>query len=550
MKLVKRLLLITCICFSLIQPIKVNAAGGSVSASTTSAEVGDSVTIYVSFSGAAWNITVSGTGISGGSYASQTSDLSEATTNDSFTLDTSAEGTYTITISGDVTDAEGNTKDVYDSVTVVVSKPASDNTGGSSNSGNSDSNSNTGSGSNTGSSSNSGNSSNTGSSTTTETETKSSDARLYSLSVDKGTLSPAFSSSTTTYTVELTSKDTEITITASAWDDEAEVSGAGLKPIQLGSNSFSIDVTAEDGTKKTYTVNVNVSEVPVTYLEFNGGQYGIMKEVPNGDIPKGFTESEATINDETVPVFVNEASTLTLVYAVNEEESKGFYLYTEEDGILGLYRPLFVNGKEVFIVSIPEELQTRESMAFATMSINGEELQAWTFEDEELVGYSLIYVMNDDGSLSYYLYDQTNDTLTIYPDSSPVTFDEFVKAGLIEEEPTNYGLYGGIAVGVLALVLVIFLVAKKKKKKEEKIEEPEIEEEINPIEETKVFTFDKEEMKLQEVHPIETDLEKIKEIDEEEIETKETPIIPVGEEDEDDDWLSDDFYKTILGDDE
>ena len=141
---------------------------------------------------------------------------------------------------------------------------------------------------------------------------------------------------------------------------------------------------------------------------------GIMKEYKAVEVPKGFEPKPGTINGEDVTIFVNEKETLQLVYAVNEEEQKDFYLYTAAEGILGLYRPLYVDGREVYIVSIPENMQNRAAMAFATLSIDGEELQVWTFNDEELVGYSLMYIMGDDGKLAYYIYKAHDNTYEKY----------------------------------------------------------------------------------------------------------------------------------------
>ena len=97
----------------------------AVSTSITSSangevEVGTPVTVNVSFTAAAWNLTVSGDKITGASYASQTQDLSEVTSNKSFTVDTSTAGSYTIKLSGDVTGANGVTEDVEKSVTIKV----------------------------------------------------------------------------------------------------------------------------------------------------------------------------------------------------------------------------------------------------------------------------------------------------------------------------------------------------------------------------------------------------------------------------------------------
>jgi hypothetical protein len=86
--------------------------------------------------------------------------------------------------------------------------------------------------------------------------TQSSDATLYSLSVSPGSLSPSFSSSTTSYSVSVANSISSITISASPNDSRASVSGTGNKSLNVGSNSFPIIVTAENGSQKTYTVNV------------------------------------------------------------------------------------------------------------------------------------------------------------------------------------------------------------------------------------------------------------------------------------------------------
>lgn len=48
-----------------------------------------------------------------------------------------------------------------------------------------------------------------------------------------------------------------ITIAATNNHNAATVSGAGVKSLSVGLNTFEVVVTAEDGTQKTYTVAVN-----------------------------------------------------------------------------------------------------------------------------------------------------------------------------------------------------------------------------------------------------------------------------------------------------
>ena len=104
----------------IIGTINVKAASYEIKANKTTAEVGDEVIITVKFVAAAWNVKVNGNGITGASYASQTSDLTEQETVKTFKLDTSKAGTYTITVSGDITDANGSTQDLNKSCTVTV----------------------------------------------------------------------------------------------------------------------------------------------------------------------------------------------------------------------------------------------------------------------------------------------------------------------------------------------------------------------------------------------------------------------------------------------
>ena len=88
------------------------------------------------------------------------------------------------------------------------------------------------------------------------------DATLATLIISEGELTPEFNSETENYTVDVAYSIEEITITATATDENATVSGdTGTFPLETGDNEFTITVTAEDGTtSKTYTVTVNRAE--------------------------------------------------------------------------------------------------------------------------------------------------------------------------------------------------------------------------------------------------------------------------------------------------
>ena len=88
------------------------------------------------------------------------------------------------------------------------------------------------------------------------TREKCTDNTLKLLTVSGGTLTPPFSPSDTVYNVTVPYETDSITITAEKNHDTATVTGAGVKSLAVGSNSFEITVTAQNGAQKKYTLNV------------------------------------------------------------------------------------------------------------------------------------------------------------------------------------------------------------------------------------------------------------------------------------------------------
>lgn len=117
---------------------KVNAASANISANKTTATVGDSVTITVKFTAAAWDLTVSGTGVSSAHYTDTTDDAKNKTTTKTLTLDTSSAGTKTINLTGTVSDGDTDvTSKINTSVKVTVNEKTNSETNQSGNTGSS-----------------------------------------------------------------------------------------------------------------------------------------------------------------------------------------------------------------------------------------------------------------------------------------------------------------------------------------------------------------------------------------------------------------------------
>jgi hypothetical protein len=91
------------------------------------------------------------------------------------------------------------------------------------------------------------------------------DVTLSNLTVSEGTLTPVFSSTQLTYTVEVGNTVNSIIITATAADPTAVVTGAGLKTLQAGANAFTIIVSVDGGARTLeYTVTVNRESNPLS----------------------------------------------------------------------------------------------------------------------------------------------------------------------------------------------------------------------------------------------------------------------------------------------
>lgn len=322
MKVKKIIIMIIAIFIVLLTITTVQAASTNITATSYEVNQGQKVTVNISFTAAAWNLTVSGNKIAGDSYASQTSDLSEATTTKNFTMDTSTPGTYTVTLSGDITDATGTVTQINKSITITVKEnvptpepkpeptptpaPTPDPTPtpepeqekepsfkstnqtvyatGDINLRSSWSTSSSATRVSkdtemtlTGTSSEKINgyiwyrvsyngqtkyvASSLVTTTKPEDEDEKTNANLKSLEVEGFSISPSFSASTLEYTMQVEMDTEKLKVNAQAESEKATVKIEGNETIVEGENVVKVIVTAEDGTTtKTYTIKVTKQE--------------------------------------------------------------------------------------------------------------------------------------------------------------------------------------------------------------------------------------------------------------------------------------------------
>lgn len=119
---------------------------------------------------------------------------------------------------------------------------------------NTSSNSSSNSTSKNSSSSKSNNTSNTtNSSSTSNSSAKSSDATLSDLGIKPNDFK-GFKTGTTNYSTTVPENVSEVEVYAKTTSSKASVTGTGKKKLNKGKNTVEVIVTAENGTKKTYTI--------------------------------------------------------------------------------------------------------------------------------------------------------------------------------------------------------------------------------------------------------------------------------------------------------
>ena len=86
--------------------------------------------------------------------------------------------------------------------------------------------------------------------------TKSNNANLSGLSVNGYNITPTFNPNTTSYKLTVPNNVKDLSVNATAQDSKANISISGVSSLSVGKNNVIVEVKAEDGTKKTYNIEV------------------------------------------------------------------------------------------------------------------------------------------------------------------------------------------------------------------------------------------------------------------------------------------------------
>jgi|GEM_PF-1210982 len=164
--------------------------------------------------------------------------------------------------------------------------------------------------------------------TITVTRQAAVDATLASLGISNGSLSPAFDSGTTNYTVGVDNSVATFALTPAVNDANATVtvnglpisSGSTSNPINLivGNNTVTVVVTAQDGTtKKTYTITVTRAKAAnaITFNALAAATYGDAPITLNATSNNTDPGASITYTSDNLSVATVSGSTVMIVGA-------------------------------------------------------------------------------------------------------------------------------------------------------------------------------------------------------------------------------------------
>lgn len=302
---------------------------------------------------------------------------------------------------------------------------------------------------------------------------------LSSLGVTGYTLSPKFSSSVTSYTVNLPANTESITITGKKADSSASVEGLGTKTVVDGSNTIKIKVTAENGSTKTYTINAVVEELNPINVTVNDIEYTVIRKAKLLESPNSsFIESTTIINEEEVPSLFNEKANMTLVGLKDSEGNIELFIYNQLDNTYTKYNQhtfsnltLYIENKDI------ENYITKDEIIIDEKTING-----YTIKKDS--SYYYFYAINlETGIESIYRYEKDENTVQKYIEEKEeeivITNPTPTNEDVVNEELYKYIILGLLGFIFLTYIIILFnLIFGKSNKKAKKEDKKETEEEI------------------------------------------------------------------------
>lgn len=330
--------------------------------------------------------------------------------------------------------------------------------------------------------SNTGNDNNSNKDNENKEEKKSSNASLGSLVISAGTLSPEFSAATKDYTATVDYSCSSLAVTANPADSKASVTSVtGNDSLEVGENTVSVVVTAEDGSTSTYNIVVTrrAEDDPENAdkqdnwkkFDINGTEWTMVNDIPEDVVPEGFEHSKTVIDGLEYNTLHGTFGDITLVY-LQSESGNGLFVYDAAQN--AAYEFVRINSESHFIVVLlPKVDDMPEGYNEVSLSIEGKGV-ATAYQtkaektDDQTKDFYLVYAINDNGESGWYTYDSVDGTYMRTELSTPTVAQEendTTKSELVPGIANKYLVLAAILVLVIIILLLLLIVSAVKNRK-------------------------------------------------------------------------------------
>lgn len=292
---------------------------------------------------------------------------------------------------------------------------------------------------------------------------------LASLGVEGFTLTPEFNANTLEYSVIVPEDTKEVNLTGTVQDKKASITGVGVQQVNQGNNKFLVTVKAENGSEKTYTINVDVKDENPIEVIVGDKKYTVVKIKENLPIASLYNEYSIKINEFDIPAYKNDYTGLVLVGLKDTEGNISLFIYDDENNSYKEYSELKSSQITIYPLKPEENIE-----GYKKGNVKIQDIDVEGFYLNEDSDFFVIYGVNvETGDKGFYMYDKKMQTLIKYNDELSSLLSEKIKL-------YTYIIIGFISLSVVMLIIIIVLVCKKgKKKKRGKDKEKVVEEKIN-----------------------------------------------------------------------
>ncbi len=260
----------------------------------------------------------------------------------------------------------------------------------------------------------------------------SGNADLTELYISSGSLSPAFSPKVTSYEIVIPNSVTVLTVSAETADKNATVTVEGSKNMQVGKNVRKVIVTAPNGTKKTYTLNITRQEGTgnVTGGTTTPGTVGqndaskvtvgedtlyIAKDLKDVPLPAGFEQVAITVNDTQFPSAQDKSRTVVLLYLTDANGKNGkFYMYDTAAMTFSEFSFTAAPAGVYTFLTPDSGVHVPAGFSQTFLKVGEQTITAWSFPDAVMKDYYLVYALSPAGNKGLYQYDALEGTLQRY----------------------------------------------------------------------------------------------------------------------------------------